>query len=302
MPSTVSAIFVMPSPRLERDGRRRRVSSSGGCARLREPGRERHREARRVRGRDQLLGARRSRASVLGASRPADRLLADRAARRRRDRAAAVDEARPATSRLLGDRLPYAEPLSYAVALRQRLQPGCCATWLQPGRTTFGLAIISTRSSARGRSSSSSTSRSARIETSSWSSDGSRVVSRCSHRPGREQRHQHAVVRCACPRSGSARTRARRSAAAAGSARRSASTTRGRPKNAKTKTAMHHHPEQERGAAARMDERVALHDLGLELLPRLVRVDRLVLGGVVLEHAPQVGEQRDQRRGTRRRS
>ena len=56
----------------------------------------------------------------------------------------------------------------------------------------------------------------------------------------------------------------------------------------------HHHPEQERGAAAGMDERVALHDLRLELLARLVRVDRLVLGGVVLEHAPQVGQQRDQ--------
>ena len=33
---------------------------------------------------------------------------------------------------------------------------------------------------------------------------------------------------------------------------------------------------------------------GVELVAGLVGVDRLVLGGVVLEHAPQVGEQRDQ--------
>src|SRR5215204_5554879 len=47
-------------------------------------------------------------------------------------------------------------------------------------------AMTSTRRASAGRScpSSRSTSRSARIETSSWSSEGSRVVSRCSHRPG----------------------------------------------------------------------------------------------------------------------
>src|SRR6266487_4267273 len=57
----------------------------------------------------------------------------------------------------------------------------------------------------------------------------------------------------------------------------------------------HHHPEQEGGAAAGMDLAEALNDLGLELLPGLVGVDRLVLRGVVLEDAPQIREQRDQR-------
>ena len=39
---------------------------------------------------------------------------------------------------------------------------------------------------------------------------------------------------------------------------------------------------------------MALYDLRLERLAGLVRVDRLVLGRVILEHAPQIGEQRDQ--------
>src|SRR5260221_3271089 len=56
----------------------------------------------------------------------------------------------------------------------------------------------------------------------------------------------------------------------------------------------HHHPEQKRRAAARMDERVALHGLRRELLSCLVRVDGLVLGRVVLEDAPQIRQQRDQ--------
>ena len=47
-----------------------------------------------------------------------------------------------------------------------------------------------------------------------------------------------------------------------------------------------------------MDLGVRLHLLGLELGAGLVGVDRLVLGGVVLEHAPQVGRQRDQRPGS----
>ena len=57
----------------------------------------------------------------------------------------------------------------------------------------------------------------------------------------------------------------------------------------------HHHPEQERRAAARVDQRVALHALRHELVAGLQRVDRLVLGGVVLEDAAQVGQERDQR-------
>ena len=66
--------------------------------------------------------------------------------------------------------------------------------------------------------------------------------------------------------------------------------------------AEHDDPEQERGAAARVDQRVALRDLGGQLLARLVGVDRLVLGGVVLEDAL---ERRDAARaapGSRRRS
>ena len=52
-----------------------------------------------------------------------------------------------------------------------------------------------------------------------------------------------------------------------------------------------HHPQQEGRAAARVDEAVALHDLRLELLPRFVGVDRLVLGRVILEHASQVRDE-----------
>src|SRR3712207_7339003 len=48
-----------------------------------------------------------------------------------------------------------------------------------------------------------------------------------------------------------------------------------------------------RSAAARVDQAEPLHALRLELLAGLVRVDRLVLGGVVLEDAPEVRQQRD---------
>ena len=92
LPSTVSDDLRDAVRRRERDGRRR-VQLLGGRAASREPGRERHREARCVRRCDQLLGARHAGASVLGARRPADGLLADRAARRRGDRAAPVGEA-----------------------------------------------------------------------------------------------------------------------------------------------------------------------------------------------------------------
>src|SRR5207248_11686426 len=57
---------------------------------------------------------------------------------------------------------------------------------------------------------------------------------------------------------------------------------------------LHHHPQQKRRAAPPIQERVALDDLRLELLPRFVRVDRLVLGRVVLEDAAEIGKQRDQ--------
>ncbi len=56
-----------------------------------------------------------------------------------------------------------------------------------------------------------------------------------------------------------------------------------------------HHPEQERGAAADVDARVLRHRVGRQLVAGLERVDGHVLGGVVLEHALQVGDQRQER-------
>jgi hypothetical protein len=50
-----------------------------------------------------------------------------------------------------------------------------------------------------------------------------------------------------------------------------------------------HDVEQEGRPTAHVQEAVALHLLGGQLLARLVGVDRLVLGGVVLEDALQVG-------------
>ena len=44
-----------------------------------------------------------------------------------------------------------------------------------------------------------------------------------------------------------------------------------------------------------MDQAVLLHRLGLEIGAGLEGVDRLVLGGVILEDAPKIGQQRDQR-------
>src|SRR3954447_18380189 len=56
-----------------------------------------------------------------------------------------------------------------------------------------------------------------------------------------------------------------------------------------------HHDEQEARAAPGMQPREALRVLGRELEPRLVARDRLVLGAVVLEHAAQVAQAREQR-------
>ena len=68
----------------------------------------------------------------------------------------------------------------------------------------------------------------------------------------------------------------------------------GRPKNAKTKIAItitqSKNAVPQRGWIRLWRCTVS----GVELLARLVGVDRLVLGSVVLEHAPQVREQRDQ--------
>src|SRR5581483_310334 len=117
-----------------------------------ETGGERHREARSVRGGEELLRARQARLLVR-ASRPRHLELGQLAARRGDDLALAVEEG--------------ADPLDLD----------------SPFRCHY--AITSTRRSAgASRPSRSRTSRSARIETSSWSSVGSRVVRRCSHRPG----------------------------------------------------------------------------------------------------------------------
>ena len=134
---------------------------------------------------------------------------------------------------------------------------------------------------------------SARIETSIWSSVGSRVVRRWSQRPGASSGHQDRVVRVlpakrmssyAIPAiTGRSRIRVAISHVPGGLAEEREDEDRD-----------HHDPEQERGPAAQVDEAVALHALGLELLARLVRVDRLVLGSVVLEDAPEVGQERDQ--------
>src|SRR5262249_5022075 len=136
---------------LEGDGRRR-AELLRRVAVLREPVRERHRETGGVGGGDQLLGARDAAGVVGRARRPAARPLADRAGRGRDDRAGALHEA------------PL--PAHLCTAFRCHY------------------AITSTRDGSPGTFSSSSTSRSARIETSSWSRVGSRVVSRCNHSPG----------------------------------------------------------------------------------------------------------------------
>ena len=77
-----------PRARHERH-RRRRLEPLGRVAGLREPVRERHREAGRVRGGDQLLGARLASVLVLRARRPRHLQRPERAARRLVDLAAA---------------------------------------------------------------------------------------------------------------------------------------------------------------------------------------------------------------------
>ena len=68
----------------------------------------------------------------------------------------------------------------------------------------------------------------------------------------------------------------------------------GRPTKAKTKIADHHDPEQKRSSATGVDQTELLHFLGRQLGAALERVDRLVLGAVVLEDALQVGQQADE--------
>ena len=106
----------------------------------------------------------------------------------------------------------------------------------------------------------------------------------------RQQRAHDRIRGVVAARGGSPRRRARRSAAAARPARRADQPDGRPPDTTKTTIAIDHHPEQERRAATHVDEAVALHLLGRQLGARLVGVDRLVLRGVVLEHAPQLGE------------
>ena len=54
-----------------------------------------------------------------------------------------------------------------------------------------------------------------------------------------------------------------------------------------------HDPEQKRCSATRVDQAELLHVRRRELGAALERVDRLVLGAVVLEDTAEVGEQRD---------
>ncbi len=57
--------------------------------------------------------------------------------------------------------------------------------------------------------------------------------------------------------------------------------------------AHHEHDEEEPRPAARVQGARAPHRRHVELPSGLERIDRLVLGAVVLEHAPHVGQERD---------
>ena len=167
------------------------------------------------------------------------------------------------------------------------------------GRCAASYAITSTRDSSspllrRLAASLSSTRWSAWIETSTWSSR--RLARRQPLQPeaGREQRHQHAVVLVL------ARV-ADQLVGEPGDDRQEQDPARDQPvpdrpaDEREDEDRDHHHPEQKRCSATRVDQAELLHIRGRELGARLERVDRLVLGAVVLEDAPQVGEQRDQR-------
>ena len=65
----------------------------------------------------------------------------------------------------------------------------------------------------------------------------------------------------------------------------------GRPDEGEDEDRDHHDPEQKGGSATRMNQAELLHVRRRELRAGLERVDRLVLGAVVLEHAAQIGQQ-----------
>src|SRR6185369_10401842 len=104
------------------------VELLGRVAALRELVRERHREARGVRGGDQLLGARLPVGS-LGARGPRDRQLAERAAAAGERSLAGGQAARPGRLRAaLSDR--HARPLCQWCSMTRSIKPystDCCA-------------------------------------------------------------------------------------------------------------------------------------------------------------------------------
>ena len=266
MPSTVSAILRDALAGLERDGRGGAGAPPPACSALREA-------APRAPSRSTRRAPRRSapRGSSCRRARPRSAPPRD-AERRRRRRSSSSRSCRSPRSRL---------PLPGDLCRRS------VATTPSPPREARSPRTFS----------SSSTSRSARIETSSWSSVGSRVVSRCSHSPGASSVIRHRLSWCLPAK----RISSYASPAITGSSRIRVAISQyqaGRPKNAKTKTAIT--ITQSRNAVPQrgwMSEyRCAIS--GSSSLAGLVGVDRLVLGGVVLEDAAQVGQAARSARGS----
>ena len=146
-----------------------------------------------------------------------------------------------------------------------------------------------------------STASSAAIATASWSRSGSRVVSSCSFRPGHITARTQRRLRLRPANLMSSKEMP----AMSGTPRMRVSTSRyqaGRPIGANTKIATTITIEQEARAAARVQAREALSVVGRELQAGLEAGDRLVLGAVVLEHAAQVADAREQHTCSRGRS
>ena len=118
-PRTVERDLRDPRPRDERDRRRRR-SRSGGVPALARPLRERHREAGRVRRRDQLLRARLAARRLLRRAPPSSRRAARTRPSRPRRSCPTRSSGRPSTSPLRGARPPCRSPPSSLRARRAR--------------------------------------------------------------------------------------------------------------------------------------------------------------------------------------
>ena len=171
-----------PLARLERH-RRRRLEPLGRVAALGEPRRERHREARRPRRGDQLLGARLA-VRLLRARRPRDVERRDRTARHALDRAAAAHQV------ALPDDFGLAIGCHYAITSTRRSAGSSPALALQdlPQRANRNLELVERRLSRR---------------------------QPLQPEPGREHRHQHPVLRVAAGETDQLVRDARRSRAAA---------------------------------------------------------------------------------------